>query len=99
MRLSDGELRGRTVIASDGVAVGEIDALNLDSGTWAVDTLRVKLRKDIADRIGAGRSVFHAATVELPTRMVQSVADAVLLTVSVDGLRQLLPAEERAPAH
>lgn len=100
MRLSDENLRGRTVIASDGLAIGEIALLFLDSQALGVESLQIKLRKEVADRLGASRSVFHAGAIEIPIGMVQSVGDAVVLTVAVDELRQVLPgAGEPAPAH
>ena len=100
MRLSDENLRGRTVIGADGQAVGEVAALFLDSDAWGIQSLQVKLRKEIADRLGASRTVFHAGTVEIPIRLIQSVGDAVVLSVPVDGLRQVLPEEnEPAAAH
>jgi sporulation protein YlmC with PRC-barrel domain len=98
MRLADENLRGRTVIASDGLAIGEIAALFLDSVAWRVESLQVKLRKDVADRLGADRGMFHAGAVEIPIRMVQSVGDAVILSVAVDELRQVLPGASE-PAH
>jgi hypothetical protein len=64
MRLSDENLQGRTGIAADGLAIGEVSALFLDSDEW------------------------------------RSVGDSVILSVSVDALRQLLPgAGEAGPAH
>jgi sporulation protein YlmC with PRC-barrel domain len=98
MRLSDENLRGRTVIGADGQAVGEVAALFLDSEAWAIQSLQVKLRKEIADRLGASRSVFHAGTVEIPIRLIQSVGDAVVLSVAVDGLRQVLPGKDEPAA-
>jgi sporulation protein YlmC with PRC-barrel domain len=91
MRLSDENLRGRTVIAADGLAIGEIAALFLDSEAWRVESLQVFLNKEIADRLGADRGVFRAGRLEIPVRMVQSVGDAVVLLVAVDELRQVLP--------
>jgi sporulation protein YlmC with PRC-barrel domain len=91
MRLSDENLRGRTVIASDGLAIGEIALLFLDGATWRVESLQITLRKEIADRLGADRSIFHAGALEVPVEMVQSVGDAVVLSVAVDDLRQVLP--------
>jgi sporulation protein YlmC with PRC-barrel domain len=99
MRLSDENLRRRVVIASDGLVIGEIAALFLDSDAWRVESLQVKLRKDVADRLGADRSMFHAGALEIPIRMVQSVGDAVVLSVPLDELRQVLPsASAPAPA-
>ncbi len=101
MRLSDENLRGKTVIAADGQAVGEVAALFLDSDGWRIESLQVKLRREIADRLGAPRSTFHAGIAEVPIAFVQSVGDAIVLSVPVDDLRQSLPqqTEPAAPPH
>jgi len=91
MRLSCENLRGRTIIAADGQVVGEITAVFVESDTWRVESLQAELVKDIADQIGADRGLFHAGTVEIPVRIVQSVGDTVVLTVAIDGLREALP--------
>jgi sporulation protein YlmC with PRC-barrel domain len=100
MRLADENLRGRTIIGADGQVIGEIATLFLDSETWRVESLQVKLDRVIAERIGASHGIFHAGTLELPVRLVQSVGDTVVLSVAVDELRQILPSEgEPASAH
>ena len=88
MRLSAENLHGRTVISADGRAVGSIKSIFLDATGWRVEAVSVELRKDIADRIGASRSIFHRGLIELPVGLVQSVGDAVVLSVSVDALRE-----------
>lgn len=99
MRLSDESIRGRTVIASDGLALGSVGLLFIDANGWRVESFQVSLHKDVADRLGAGRSIFRSGTVEIPVAMVQSVGDAVVLGVKVDELRQVLaPKAEAAPA-
>jgi sporulation protein YlmC with PRC-barrel domain len=98
MRLSDEKVRGRTVVAADGQAIGEVVALFLDSDAWRVESLQIKLRKEAADQLGATRGIFHAGTLELPVRMVQSVGDAVLLSVPTLELRQLLPGVGDSPS-
>jgi sporulation protein YlmC with PRC-barrel domain len=99
MRLSDETLRGRTVIASDGLAVGQVAALFLDSDGWAVESLVVTLRRDVADRLGVSRNVFRPGTLEIPVATVQSVGDAVVLSIGVDALRAGgTPAGAEAPA-
>lgn len=100
MRLSDESLRGRTVIASDGLAIGEVAVMFIDSNVRHVESLQVKLRKEVADRLGADRSMFRAGALEIPTSMIQSVGDAVVLSVAIEDLRQALPGvDESAPAH
>lgn len=99
MRLSDESIRGKTVIASDGLALGSVGLLFIDSDGWRIESFQVSLHKDVADRLGAGRSLFRSGTVEIPIVMVQSVGDAVVLGVKVDELRQVLaPKAEAAPA-
>ncbi|MBK7535534.1 MAG: PRC-barrel domain-containing protein [Myxococcales bacterium] len=100
MRLSDENLRGRTVISADGQVIGEVNALFLDSDAWRVESLQVSLNKDIADQLGAHRSTFHAGALEIPVRMIQSVGDTVVLSVPVDGLRAVLSCDdEEKPLH
>jgi sporulation protein YlmC with PRC-barrel domain len=100
MRLLDESLRKRTVIGADGLAIGEVSGLFLNSATWSVESLQVKLRREVADQIGAARGLFHAGVLEIPTRLVQSVGDAIILSVAVTELRHLLPREdEPASAH
>ena len=91
MHVSDEHFRGRTVIAADGQAIGEVAALLIDATTWTIVALQIKLSKSAAEEIGAARSLLRAATLELPVRMVQSVGDAVLLSVPTLELQQILP--------
>jgi sporulation protein YlmC with PRC-barrel domain len=86
MRLSDDNIRGRTVITADGQAIGAVTALFVDAIDWRVESLSVELHKDIADRIGAARSMFRRASIEIPTALIQSIGDTVVLGVAVDDL-------------
>ena len=101
MRLSDETLRGRTVIASDGLAVGQIAGLFLDSDAWQVESFQVTLRKEVADRLGISRNLLRSGTLEIPVAVVQSVGDAVVLSIAVDALRGAVSAssEEAPSAH
>jgi sporulation protein YlmC with PRC-barrel domain len=99
MRLTGADLRGRAIITADGQVIGELAELVLESGTPSVDALHAKLRNEVADRFGAERSVFHPAVVEIPARMIQSVGDAVVLSVGFADLGGFLRGEgPSAPA-
>lgn len=87
MEISDVELRDRTVIGADGNAIGQVAALILDSDSWSVKGIRIKLRGHVAEQVGLGRSLFRTSTVDVPVDRVQSVGDAVVLTISAGGLR------------
>jgi sporulation protein YlmC with PRC-barrel domain len=88
MRLSDNDIRGRTVISADGRALGSIQELFISVADWRIEAIRIELHGDIADQIGAKKTMFHRATIELPISLVQSVSDAVVLTVDVEHLRE-----------
>jgi len=94
IQISDEHFRGRAVIAADGQAIGEVSSLLIDTSAWSILALQIKLSKAVAEKIGAARSIIHAATLELPVRMVQSVGDAILLSIPTLELRQLLPEEK-----
>jgi len=100
MRVTDTHLRGRSMVAADGQVIGEVAGLVIESTSLAVDALYARLRNEIADRLGAPRSVFRPALVEIPARMVQSVGDAVVLSVGLAELGGFLRGEgSGAPAH
>ncbi len=91
MKLSDENLRKRIVIAADGQAIGEVATLVLDIDSWRIESLQIKLRKEAAAKLGAARGIFHAGTIDLPVRLIQSVGDAVILSVPTLELREFLP--------
>jgi sporulation protein YlmC with PRC-barrel domain len=101
VRLSDESLHERTVISADGKAIGSVTELFISTSDWRVESIRIELHKDISDRIGASRTIFHRGTIELPVSFIQSVGDAVVLTVDVDQLREAHrpPATDAAPHH
>jgi len=86
------------VIAADGQAMGEVAALFLDSDGWRIESLQIKLRNEVADQLGATRNIFHAGTLEIPTRMIQSVGDAIVLSVNAKELRHVVPGAGGIPA-
>jgi sporulation protein YlmC with PRC-barrel domain len=81
------DLRERTVIDAAGLAIGRVDSLLLDPASWKVKALRVSLRREVTEAVGAPRSFFRKATVDVPTESVQSVGDAVLLRLKAHDLR------------
>ena len=95
MKISDNSLVGRVVISGDGIAIGEVARIVLDTTDWRVESLQVALRKESAERIGLSHGVFRTAVIEIATQQIQSVGDAVVLGVAIDQLRgpDALPGE------
>jgi sporulation protein YlmC with PRC-barrel domain len=80
--LSDKTLHGRTVIASDGLAIGSITTLFIGSDGGRLESLQIKLHKDVADRLGADRSWLRAGAVEIPIRGVGTCLPTQRVTVT-----------------
>jgi sporulation protein YlmC with PRC-barrel domain len=97
MQISDDELRGRPVITADGQVLGEIKRLFLDTDRLNVTSLMVEMRSGSADQLGASRSIFHAAEVEIPIGAVQSIGETVVLSVRLDELRGSTPRDAVPP--
>jgi sporulation protein YlmC with PRC-barrel domain len=87
MEITDIELHDRTVIGADGNALGQVAAIIVDPDSWSVKALRIKLRGNVAEQVGVSHSLFRASTVDVPVERVQSVGDALVLTVSASALR------------
>ena len=89
------------MVSGDGIAIGQVTRLFIDSTSWRVESLQVTLRKESAERIGLKHGMFHKPIIEIATRLVQSVGDAVVLSIELDGLRTPegpLPTEPTEPA-
>ena len=84
------------MISADGQAIGEVAAVFIDTATWTIVALQVKLSKAAAEQLGVSHGLLRAATIDLSVRMVQSVGDAVLLSVPTLELRNTLPQAEQS---
>jgi len=82
-------LSGRSVIDASGRSIGEVVGLLIDPETWSVEALRVKLHKDVTDEIGASHGAFRAARLDVPTKFIHNVSDAVVLSGPIATLRTL----------
>jgi sporulation protein YlmC with PRC-barrel domain len=96
MAISDEQVRGRPVVAADGQVVGDVAGLWLDIDHWRVEALQLKLRKEAAARLRTGGGMFHAPVLKVPIRLVQSVGQAIVLSVGVDELKLLVPDRQSA---
>jgi hypothetical protein len=70
------------LISADGDAIGSVVELFINRSEWRVESIRIELQKDIADRIDASRTLLHRGTVELPVGFIQSTGDAAALSGS-----------------
>lgn len=89
-RLQFEKIKGLTIVGAGGNVIGEVATLNIDSASWQVVSVQAKLHKDVAERLGAERSLFRAGFIDIPVALIQAVGDAVVLEVPIGGLQQAL---------
>jgi sporulation protein YlmC with PRC-barrel domain len=101
MRIPDDKVRGKTVIEAGGQALGQVEALILDTNSWSVEGLEIRPRREIARLLGSARRLMRPDNAEIPIRAIKSVGDAILLTLNLDELSALLAGapSEGAPLH
>jgi sporulation protein YlmC with PRC-barrel domain len=88
MHLDLGELPRRTVLDTLGMVVGDIASPIVDTETWLVDTLRVRLRRASARELEIPWSYFRRPTIDVPTGIIHAAGDAIILRVSIAELRE-----------
>lgn len=92
MHVAVDELPGRLVIDATGRVLGVVDRLLVDVGTWAVDLIRLRLRRGPASELGMNWTFWRQPRIDIPAGMVMAAADTVILRATVEDLHGLVPA-------
>jgi len=79
------KLSGKFVICAGGFDLGEINGIEMDTNTWQVTHLHVKLSKSASEDLGFKKRI-GSSTVCLPISLVAKVGDNILLNKSLDEL-------------
>ena len=79
------KLSGKYVICAGGFDLGEINGGEIDTKTWQITHLHVKLSKAASEDLGFKKR-FRSSTVCFPVSLVSQVGDNVLLNKSLDEL-------------
>jgi sporulation protein YlmC with PRC-barrel domain len=79
------ELSDKFVICSGGFDLGQINGVEIDTGTWQVTHLRVKLSKSASEDLGF-KKIIGSSTVCMPVSLISSIGDNVLLNKTLDEL-------------
>ena len=79
------KLSGKFVICAGGFDLGEVNGVEMNTDTWQVTHLHVKLSKPASEDLGFQKR-FRSSTVCLPIALVSKVGDNILLNKSLDEL-------------
>lgn len=79
------ELSDKFVICSGGFDLGQINGFEIDTGTWQVTHLHVKLSKSASEDLGFKKRI-GSSKVSVPVSLIKSVGDNILLNKSLEEL-------------
>ncbi|MCW3995761.1 MAG: hypothetical protein NWE98_06395 [Candidatus Bathyarchaeota archaeon] len=81
------ELTGKNVIAEGGIVLGEVKGTQVNTSTWQITNLKVKLSNQASDQLGFKKR-FRSSTICMPVTLVSAVGDVITLTKSLIELSQ-----------
>ena len=73
------DLKGKSVLTSDGKAVGTLADLSIDEQTWRVTSIVVDVDASVAALFGVKKKLLKAPRVKIATEKVEHMADVVKL--------------------
>jgi sporulation protein YlmC with PRC-barrel domain len=79
LNMTDSQLIGRRVVSQDGHLLGEVSDIVIDTGTWQVIQLAVRLRRSALGAFRLKKPIFGTHTIRLAAGDVSGVGDAVVL--------------------
>jgi sporulation protein YlmC with PRC-barrel domain len=79
------EIIGLQVVTSGAYILGEVKGAKIDTETWAIKYLNVKLTGEAAESLGMKKR-FRSSKICIPVDMVQAVAHVVTISRSIEDL-------------
>ena len=79
------KLSGMFVICAGGFDLGNVNGIEINTDTWQVTHLHVKLSKPASEDLGFKKR-FRSSTVCVPISLVSKYGDNILLNKSIDEL-------------
>ncbi len=79
------EIVGLQVVTSGAHIIGEVKGVKIDTATWEIKYLNVKLTGEAAENLGLKKR-FRSSSICLPIGMVQAVAHVVTISRTMEEL-------------
>ena len=79
------EIIGLQVVTSGAYILGEVKGAKIDTETWAIKYLNVKVTGEAAESLGMKKR-FRSSKICIPVDMVQAVAQVVTISRSIEDL-------------
>jgi len=94
MKQKSQELIGKTVISDSGVVIGEVKDYFVDTTSWNITDIQVKIEKKKAKELGLKTPFFSSLLVLVEVHKIQSFNDQVVLGLSADDFKPYIEARQ-----
>jgi sporulation protein YlmC with PRC-barrel domain len=94
MEISTDRIVGRKVLDITGRVLGRVGQLLVDTESWAISSLQLRLSRRAAKDMGVRWSFFRVPTLEVPTGLVMAASDAIILRAEMADLQPLAPSDQ-----
>ena len=98
MNMTNSQLIGRRVVSQDGHVLGDVSHLVIDSGSWRMVEVGVRLRRDAIEPLGLHKPWIGSQTVRIRVGDIAGVSDALILRPRLDDLRFVDTGSDASPA-
>jgi sporulation protein YlmC with PRC-barrel domain len=88
-------LSGKNVIGTGGIILGEVKGAEVNTGTWQMTHLQIKLSSQASENLGFKKR-FGSSTVCMPVSLITAVGDVITINKSLDELSRNPEISERA---
>jgi len=86
-------LKGRAVTGPGGEPVGNVQSVEVDTGTWRAITVRVLVDGAVATQLGLKRPLLGRAALDVPTDRLSDAGEAMRLAGGHQGVADLASAQ------
>lgn len=86
MILNERQIISRRVLTQDGYELGQVEGMNVDVTSWRVESLSVKLRRDVLGELQMKRPMFGSQSVRVTVDEVAGVGDTLVLKHNLRSL-------------
>jgi len=86
-------LAGKKVVSGEGIIIGTLHDVNVDTDLWTVPTISVKLDKVAFEPLGLKKGLFSKTIISIRTEYIHSTGDIVSLNQKIEDMREEIVVE------
>jgi sporulation protein YlmC with PRC-barrel domain len=90
------DLAGKIVSNADGMLIGELQDVIIETESWSVTDIQVKVEKQTAKDLNMKTPFFGSLLILIDVAYIKSVSDQVILSMGRDELKPYVDERERA---